>query len=237
MSIGAVIKYTSKPLNRLCRTMQRSQRRGEYFSSGQGALYLEQIKELVRELGTKIVFKTSKIGEDELYCAKEALRAFKHVKGQGFVVPKGLEIHSRLYVSGKGPAAGTAHTLGKIRISASEYGVFSTTIHEIGHKLHSKNWGFSMFEWRGKDAKYFPLIKEHISDYATTHPDEFIADTFRKMSLNHNWNWNAVPPEIKGLYARFLGPEPGQKLSMSQRLNKLRQDFGYWIFNPTETLS
>ncbi len=76
----------------------------------------------------------------------------------------------------------------------------NTVLHELGHKadrphLDRWNWGTSLGESRDRE------VAAKLSNYAASHPDEFIAETYARGA-----NGVPVPPEVEKMYADRHGP-------------------------------
>jgi hypothetical protein len=81
--------------------------------------------------------------------------------------------------------------------------------HEYGHALHAKEVPYQQWAtWRrgkfgsGKIGALRKSVAKQVSDYATTNPQEFVAETFAG-----NLNGKKYSKEVYAMYKEYKGPK------------------------------
>ena len=86
---------------------------------------------------------------------------------------------------------------------------FSTIYHEMGHLQHTVNTNVNLVDLG--EGKYADLFKnsidtaKKISDYATTDPTEFVAETFSKLCTQKQIGGQLLDDDVMELYKKLGG--------------------------------
>ena len=164
---------------------------------------LSELKNLFERLGIKLKIKGT--GEKDVDILREILYNFTHCYNAGkgkTVMPK------KLILKNLSKEAGFHNNITRnITINReSKAEITDIVLHELGHRNDFRTFTRNPNLFENKELK--EAVRKSLGDYATTNPDEFVAEMYSVLSQCHGLECAKliVPENLIKLYRQLKGP-------------------------------